>query len=49
LERLSIEEVNRIIESFAGYLNVISKIDDPDKREISLNAICQLSLLDKMG
>ena len=32
LERLSIEEVNRIIESFAGYLNVISKIDDPDKR-----------------
>lgn len=26
LERLSIEEVNRIIESFAGYLNVISKL-----------------------
>lgn len=30
LERLSSEEVNKIIKSFATYLNAISKIDNPD-------------------
>ena len=45
LEHLSSEEVNRIIKSFATYLNAISKIDNPDVKEISLNLIGLIQFL----
>lgn len=45
LEHLSSEEVNRIIKSFATYLNAISKIDNPDVKKISLNLIGLIQFL----
>ncbi|MGM0275751.1 helix-turn-helix domain-containing protein [Enterococcus sp. AZ080] len=45
LEHLSSEEVNRTIKSFATYLNAISKINNPDVKEISLNLIGLIQFL----